>query len=66
MSVGDSVKLKNTLYNNLKYLERYHGRKGIIINTQYDRSGRLFVRVVFENTSFYEDLLAKRLEIITK
>ncbi len=66
MNVGDSVKLKNTSYNNLKYLARYHGRQGTIINTQRDRSGRLFVRVVFENTSFYEDLLAKRLEVIRR
>ena len=66
MSVGDSVKLKNTLYNNLKYLTPYHGRKGKIINTQHDRAGRLFVRVIFENIPFYEDLLANRLEAITR
>jgi ribosomal protein L21E len=65
MNVGDNVRLKNNSFNKKTgYLARYRGRIGKVIDVQVLRTGKTFVRVIFENTKFYEDLLARRLEKI--
>jgi hypothetical protein len=62
MQIGDYVRLKDIPQNDQKFLEAYKNKRGKVVDKQTLISRKSFLRVLFGNKGFYEDLAEWRLE----
>jgi len=62
MQIGDYVRLRDIPQNNQKFLEEYKNKVGKVIDKQTLVSRKSFLRVLFGDGAFYEDLAEWRLE----
>tara|TARA_R110000824_G_scaffold383260_1_gene576787 strand:+ start:224 stop:427 length:204 start_codon:yes stop_codon:yes gene_type:complete len=62
VQIGDHVKLREIPQNNQKFLEEYKSKTGKVVDKQILVSHKIFLRVLFGDKGFYEDLAEWRLE----
>ena len=62
MKFGDYFRLRDIPQNDQRFLEAYKNKKGKVTDKQTLISHKTFLRVLFGDKGFYEDLAEWRLE----